>query len=198
MAMRALRFIWAGAGGLGLIALWAGYGLSRPALLHAGAACLGGMLVAMGIEAILGREYRTARMDVHLPHGGPYTFRGTAAVLKGAVFILLGISGLTAVLVRAAGREQAVLEHFLRRPGLALLGAGTLLISWGSARILGAVEWRASFGDLVRSLPERYSGLLMVLLGLGAASVGLWESIDPTAFDRLMAGLFGAGARLAQ
>ncbi len=196
--MRALRFIWFGMGALGLLAVWGGYALPHRTLTLLGAALLSGMLVAMGIEAIGKREYRTARVDVHLPHGGSFTFRGAAAILKGAAFILLGAAGFVAVLIVAAGQEQDALRLALRRPGLVLFGAGALLAGWGSARVLGAVEWRASWWELVRTLPERYSGLLMILAGLGAAGVGLWEILDPVAFDEWMAGILGPGARLAQ
>lgn len=196
--MRASTFLQIVLGFAGLLAVWAGYELSRPPLFGLGAVLLAGMMIAMGISAFRTREHQTARMSVNVPHGGPFTFRGTAAVLKGTVFILLGVAGLAAALTWTLEMEQAALHHLTRRPGLALLGVGALLASWGSARILGAVEWRASLGDILRTLPERYSGLLMVILGLGAASVGLWEILDPAAFDRLIAGIFGADARLAQ
>jgi len=162
------------------------------------AVLLAGMMIAMGIAAVRTREHQTARMSVNVPHGGPSTFRGKAAILKGTVFILLGIGGLAAVPIWALGMERAVLDDLARRPGLALVVAGALLAAWGSARIFGAVEWRASSGDFFRTLPERYSGLLMVLLGLGTAGIGLWEILDPAAFDRLIAGILGPDARLAR
>ena len=63
-------------GALGLLAVWGGHALPHRTLTLLGAGLLSGMLVVMGIEAI--------------PHGGPFTFRGAAAILKGAAFILLG------------------------------------------------------------------------------------------------------------
>lgn len=196
--MRTLTYLQIGLGSAGLLSVWAGHKLSRPSLYGLGIALLAGMMIAMGIAAVRTREHQTARMSVNLPHGGPFTFRGTAAVLKGAVFIVLGVAGLAAALTWTLGMEQAALHYLARRPGLALLGAGALLAGWGSARVLGAVEWRASPGEFLRTLPERYSGVLMILLGVGAAGIGLWEILDPSAFDRLVSGILGPGARLAR
>lgn len=196
--MHAFTFLQIGLGAAGLLAVWAGQEFSRPPLVALGMVLLAGWLITIGIAAIRRREYQTARMNVNPPYGGPVTFRGTAAVLKGAVFIVLGVGGFAATSLWALGMGEAALGYLVRRPGVALLGAGALLAGWGSARILGAVEWRTSSAEFLRTLPERYSGLLMVLLGLGAAAVGLWEILDPTAFDRLMAGIFGKNAALAR
>jgi len=179
-----------------LLAL-AGARLEREALTFLGLAVIGGVGVLIGLDTLRSRRLVTvSRSDRRASE----TWAGVAAVGQG---VAIGCTGLFLTAVSALallGAGHAAVRHVVRHPGVPLLAFAALCLAAATTTIAGSVEERQGSRRLVllnlatsRLLP----GLILVLLGLAAASLGLLEITSPATFDRLGGGflevLFAAG-----
>jgi hypothetical protein len=172
---------------LGILLALGGDRLSIPILTHAGIVCFGLSAMAIGWEAILTRHIVLGRRR----HGNRETYTGVAAIFQGVQFNLLGLFliGIAFLMYFNSGRE--VFMQMVRRPGLALVVFGGLCLMQAGITLVGAREWKEGPGWMVtlnlivsRLLP----GLILLGIGLGAAGLGMFESIAPRAFDEMGGG----------
>ena len=105
------------------------------------------------------------------------------------VFGFFLISAAVATYMRADVREY--LLQWVRRPGLPLVVLGILVLMQAFITISGSLEQRDGprreviFELLVgRTLP----GLFLVIIGLGALGLGMFEIVAPNAFDSMGGG----------
>lgn len=170
-------------GAAGLLLVFGGDRLSNPLLLNAGIACLGLLAMAVGWEAILGQ---------HIVVGGGRsgsrgTYVGMPAVFRGIQFNLFGFFLVAAAALtywNADGRGMFL--EMVRRPGLPLIVLGMLVLSQAAITLYGSLEMQQGSQQqvvlnllLFRLLP----GAILVLVGLGAVGLGLFEVLAPEAFD---------------
>jgi hypothetical protein len=179
-------------GVLGMLLVLGGDKLSIPALGYAGIACLGLTSMAIGWEAIFTQQIRLGRRR----HGNVQTYTGLAAILHGIQFNLMGLFLISiAVMTYFNANGRAVFLQMVRRPGLPLLVFGLLLLMQAVITLTGARElsqgprWIVIMNLLVsRLLP----GGILVVLGLGALSLGVFEIMAPKAFDEMGGGFLEA------
>lgn len=174
-------------GVLGILLALGGDRLSMPVLLYAGVACFGLASSAIGWEAIVTRQIRLGSRR----RGTRETYTGLAAVLHGIQFNLIGLFliGLSFSTYINNGRE--IVLQFIRRPGVPLLIFGALCLMQAVISLTGSHEQRqgprwAVAMNLVaaRLLP----GVMLIVIGVGAAWLGVFEIIAPQAFDEMGGG----------
>ena len=173
---------------LGILLVLGGDKLSIPALGYAGIACLGLTSMAMGWEAIFTRHIKFGRRR----HGNVQTYTGLAAILHGIQFNLMGLFLIgIAVMTYFNANGRAVFLQMVRRPGLPLIVFGLLLLMQAVTTLTGARElsqgprWIVIMNLLIsRLLP----GGILVVLGLGALWLGVFEIIAPDTFDEMGGG----------
>lgn len=174
-------------GVLGILLALGGDRLSMPILLYAGVACFGLASIAIGWEAIVTRQFRWGRRR----SGTRETYTGLAAVLHGVQFNLIGLFliGLSFSTYINNGRE--IFLQFVRRPGVPLLILGALCLMQAVISLTGSHEQRQGPRWMVamnlvaaRLLP----GIILIVIGVGAAWLGVFEIIAPEAFDEMGGG----------
>jgi len=168
----------------GLLLLIAADRFARPELIGPGLLLFAAGIFAAGADAIIRR--RTVERSRETT--AVQVFTGTAARLMGVGMLILacaiGVAGISFLL----GTEARVYDFLLRRPGFALVPAGLLFGVMGSARVLGARDWRTP-ARILATLPERFGGVLALLFGLALAGIGVFELLAPPAFDELVQSL---------
>jgi hypothetical protein len=169
---------------LAILLVLASNWLSMPFLLHAGMGSFGFAGLAIGSEAIL-----TQRISLKRRRGTRRTYTGTAAVLQGVQFNIIGLVliGL-ALALQFNINGRGLFLQIVRRPGLALVAFGLLLVAQSVITLIGAREHQGESvaGQLVlRFLP----GLILLLMGFAVTGLGLFEVVTPNAFDNMGGGL---------
>lgn len=182
------RTIQIGLGLLGLVLAFAGDKLSIPFFFYAGIACLGLTSMAIGWEGMI-----TQHMVIgSRRHGNRRTYMGIPAILQGVQFNLIGLFLVViAIMIYVKADGRAVFLNFVRRPGLPLIVFGGLLLMQAVITLTGSLEekegqrWVVILNLLIsRLLP----GGILVILGLGAIGLGLFEIVAPDTFDAMGGG----------
>ena len=172
---------------LGILLAFGGDGLSMPLLTNAGVVCFGLASMAVGWEAILTRHIVLGRRR----SGTRQTYTGIPAILQGIQFNLIGffLIAIAGMVHFDSGRE--IFLQFVRRPGLPLGVVGLLVLLQSLVMFLGYRElnegpgWTVTVNLLFsRMLP----GVILLVLGLVAAGLGLFEFVAPNAFDEMGGG----------
>jgi len=183
--------------GLAIIAFllaFLGDKLSSPALLYAGIAMFGVAAIVVGMEAMV-----TQRIVLSRNRNYSETYLGFAAYAQGVQFSIIGIFFIVAALAAYLDNGRDLFLHFVRRPWSVLVVFGVFCLMQAIIAIGGSVEQKqgSSFAvtlDLFvgRLLP----GVILIVIGLGALGLSLFEFVAPAQFDALGGGLlevmFGA------
>jgi len=177
-------------GVLGFLAVFAGDRFSMPVLFYGGIVCFGFLAMAIGWEGILTQQMVTGSRR----SGSRRTYTGLPAILQGIQFNLLGIFliGVSAMMyLNYQNTWREIFLLFVRRPGIPLLGFGVLMLMQAAINLIGSHELRQGERWLVilnllvsRLLP----GGILILLGLGALWLGVFEIIAPDSFDEMGGG----------
>ena len=161
--------------------------LSSPALLYAGIAMFGVTAIVVGMEAMLTRQIMLSRNRNYSE-----TYLGLAAYAQGVQFSIIGIFFIVAALAAYLDNGRDLFLHFVRRPWSVLVVFGVFCLMQAVIAIGGSVEQEqgtrfAVMLDLFvgRLLP----GVILIVIGLGALGLGLFEFIAPAQFDALGGGL---------
>jgi hypothetical protein len=174
-------------GALGILLAVGSDKLSMPTLAYGGVACFGFLSMAIGWEAIITRQLVIGSRR----RGTRETYTGIPAVLQGIQFNLIGLFliGISVLVYFNNGRE--VFLQFVRRPGIPLVVIGVLLLLQSLVMFLGYREINEGPGFMVTInliLSRMLPGVILLVLGLGAMGLGLFEIVAPTVFDNLSGG----------
>lgn len=175
-----------------LLAL-AGDKLSIPILFYVGISMFGVTAIVVGMEAMI-----TRRIVLYRHRNYSETYLGLAAYAQGVQFSLIGIFFIGASLAAYLDNGRDLFLHMVRRPWSALVVFGTFCLMQAVITVGGSVEqkqgtrWVVMLDFFVgRLLP----GIILIVIGLSALGLGLFEFIAPTQFDALGGGflevLFG-------
>ncbi len=180
----------------GILLMLGGDRLSMPIMSYGGVALMGMASMAIGLEAVVTR---------HIVVGSRYarsTYTGIAAIAQGIQFNVLGcfLLGVAVFAYLGVDSGRDIFLRFVRRPGLPILVFGLFCLLQAVIGISGSREdregerWIVIMNLLVsRLLP----GSILVLIGLGAVGLGLFEIVAPDAFDEMGGGflemLYGIG-----
>ena len=167
---------------LALLFVFAGDRLSIPLLSYTGIVCLGMAAMVAGWEAIVTRQVVVGRR-----RRGTYV--GTQAVFQGIQFNVFGfflISAAVSTYLQSNVREY--LLQWVRRPGLPLVVLGILVLMQAAITISGSLEQRdGQRGEVLFDLllERLLPGSFLVIIGLGALGLGLFEIFAPNVFDSM-------------
>lgn len=182
--------------GLAIIAgglAFAGDKLSVPSLQYAGIAFFGVAIILMGLESML-----TLRIIFYRQRNYSETFLGLAAYAQGVQFSLIGLFLIGASIAAYFNNGRDIFLYFVRRPWSVLVVFGVYCLMQAVITLGGSVEqkqgtrWIVVLDFLVgRLLP----GFILIVIGLSALGLGLFEFVAPAQFDALGGGflemLFG-------
>lgn len=173
---------------LGMLLILIGERLSMPILGNAGLVFLGLAALAIGWEAIITRQMKFGQRR----HGNVETYTGIPAILQGVQFNLIGLFliGITIMVYRNAD-GRAVFLQIVRRPGLSLIVFGALCLMQAVITLTGSHELRQGPRWVVvlnLAVSRLLPGIILVVIGVGATGLGLFEFVAPNAFDEMGGG----------
>ena len=176
---------------LGLLAIlfiFGGEKLSLPILSNAGLAFFGLTSMAIGWEAIITRQIVLGRRR----HGNRQTYTGLPAILQGVQFNLMGLFLVVlAFVIYFNVNGRAVVLEMVRHPGVPMILFGALLLMQAAITLAGARELREGPNWIVilnLTVSRLLPGVILVVLGIGAVGLGLFEIAAPDAFDQMGGG----------
>jgi hypothetical protein len=182
--------------GLAVVAFllaFAGDKLSIPIMLYSGIALFGVTAIVIGLEAML-----TQRIVLSRQRNYSETYLGFAAYAQGVQFSLIGLFFIVTSIAAYLDNGRDIFLHLVKRPWSVLVVFGTYCLMQAVIAIGGSVEqkegtrWVVMLDFFVgRLLP----GAILIVIGLGALGLGLFEFVAPAQFDALGGGflevLFG-------
>ena len=172
---------------------FAGDKLSIPIMLYSGIALFGVTAIVIGLEAML-----TQRIVLSRQRNYSETYLGFAAYAQGVQFSLIGLFFIVTSIAAYLDNGRDIFLHLVKRPWSVLVVFGTYCLMQAVIAIGGSVEqkegtrWVVMLDFFVgRLLP----GAILIVIGLGALGLGLFEFVAPAQFDALGGGflevLFG-------
>jgi hypothetical protein len=170
----------------GLLLVAGGDRLGSSALTQAGVFLLGGGLTLAGLGGVL-----TGRKPFSQQAATDHSPTGQVALFNGAVLMVFGVSVIAGAVLLLLRGEAGLIALLRMRPGLILVPLGAILLGKGGAQLLFVLQRGGSVRDRLLSLPPLLAGLIVGLLGLLALVMGLYETLDPSGFDRVVAANLG-------
>jgi len=172
-----------------LLAL-AGDKLSIPILLYTGISMFGVTAIVIGMEAMV-----TRRIVLYRRHNYSETYLGLAAYAQGVQFNIIGIFFIGASMAAYLDNGRDLFLHLVQHPWSVLMVFGTFCLMQAVIAVGGSVEqkqgtrWVVMLDFFVgRLLP----GVILIVIGLGALGLGLFEFVMPAQFDALGGGFLEA------
>ena len=168
----------------GIVGIIAGRFFGVPKGFDLGVFLIGAGLALGGLEALF-----TRRMAFRTYADQYEAYGGTPAVIVGLMALLVGAALIGCAYLLAEGVWHSTLGHLRQRPGPALIGAGVLAAGAGVLMMLNPRGRRGTWWTLLVRVPRWILGLVIVLAALAAIGLGIWECLEPQAYDRFVAKL---------
>jgi hypothetical protein len=176
--VRLIAFIEYAAVIIGVIAVIAGQFFALPKGLHLGVFLIGAGIALGGIEAIA-----TRRMCFRASEDAYEAYAGAPAMIVGMMALLVGAGVIATAYLLADGLWHTTVNYLARPPAPALHAAGLLLIGIGALMMLNPQGRRGLAWTLLVHLPMSLAGFILVAGGLAGIGLGVWEWLEPLAFD---------------
>ena len=176
--MRLIAFIEYSAVIIGVIAMFAGKFFALPTGFHFGVFMAGAGIALGGLEALA-----TRRMPFRPSDDAYEAYAGAPAVIVGLMALLIAAAIIGSAYLLADGRWHSAVNYLTRRPAPLLGAAGLLLIGIGVLMMLNPQGRRGWAWRLFVYVPRSLLGLIFVLGGLAGIALGVWEWLEPQAFD---------------
>lgn len=178
--MRLIAFVEYAAVLAGILAIVAGKFFALPDAFHLGVFLVGAGLALGGLEGVAAR-----RMPFRASHDAYEAYAGPPALIVGMMALLAGAAIIGSAHLLADGTWHATASRLMRRPAPLLAFAGLLLLGSGVLMLLnprGRTGWAWT---LLVYGPRALAGIVVAAAGLAGIGLGVWEWLDPQAFDRL-------------
>jgi len=177
---------------VGLALAFAGEKFSIELLTYGGISLFGVAAFLIGLEAAITQRIVLGRSRYN------ETYTGLSAYAQGIQFCMLGIFFIAVSIAAYFNTGDALFDYFVRRPGWLLITFGVYCLMQAVIAIAGYQEEKLGPRWIVimnlfasRLLP----GIILVVIGLGATGLGLFEVVAPALFDKMGGGflevLFG-------
>lgn len=169
---------------VGILAVIAGqfFGLAKGVQL-------GVFLIGLGI-AVGGLEGIFTRRLCFRPSEDAYEdYAGAPSVIVGLMALLVGAGVIAGAYVLADGQWSATVHGLTRRPAPVLIAAGALLIGIGVLMMLNPRGRVGLAWTLLVRAPRAPLGFVLVAGGIAGIGLGVWEWLEPLAFDRFVRNL---------
>lgn len=174
-------------GALGLLLALGGSRLPIPLLTYAGIACFGLASMAIGWEAMITRQFQLGSRW----RGTQETYTGLAAVLHGVQFNLIGLFLIGMSLSSYLDNGRAIVLQFVRRPGAPMLLFGAWCLMQAVISLAGSLEQRQGprwITIMNLAISRVLPGIILIVIGAGAAWLGVFEMVAPETFDEMGGG----------
>ena len=176
--MRLIAFIEFAAVIVGVIAMIAGQYFALPKGFHLGVFMTGAGIAIGGLEAVV-----TRRMCFRASEDAYETYAGAPAVIVGVMALLVGTGLIATAYLLADGLWHTTVNYLTRRPAPVLIAAGLLLIGIGALLMLNPQGRTGVVWTLLVRVPRSLAGIILVVGGLAGIGLGVWEWLEPRAFD---------------
>jgi hypothetical protein len=150
-----------------------------PKGIHLGLFLVGAGIALGGLESIFTRQmsFRVASLGTDRYAGGPALIWGWTLLIVGAT--LIGCAYLV-----EQGMWRTTVSYVMRRPGGLLALMGLVVAGIGALVVFNPRPHGIVWTLLVR-VPKTIVGIAIVIVGLAAVGLGIWETIDPPSFARV-------------
>lgn len=182
--MRFLAFFEYTAVFVGVIAMIAGHFFALPKGFYLGVFLIGAGIALGGFESVW-----TRRMCFRTSEDQYEAYAGTPAMIVGLMALIIGAGIVASAYLLNDGLWYSTVHYLTRRPALALAAAGLLLIGLGVLMMLNPRGRRGVWRMLLVRIPRGMLGFVVIVAGLTSIGLGVWEWLDPLAFDRFTSGL---------
>jgi hypothetical protein len=164
---------------VGVIAVIAGQVFALPKGVYLGVFLIGAGIALGGFESVWTRRmcFRTSEEQYE-------TYAGTPAMIVGLMALLIGLGIVASAYLLNDGQWYSTVHYLTRRPAPALVAAGLLLIGVGVLMMLNPRGRRGVWRTLLVRIPRGMLGFVVITAGLASICFGVWEWLEPAAFDR--------------
>jgi hypothetical protein len=164
---------------IGVIAIAAGTFFALPKGVYLGIFLIGAGIALGGFESVW-----TRRMCFRNSEDKWETYAGAPALIVGLMALLVGVAVIASAYLLADGQWYSTVGYLTRRPAPLLTAGGLLLIGTGVLMMLNPRGRRGAAWTLLVRIPRSLLGLVLVAAGLAGIGLGVWEWLEPVAFDR--------------
>jgi len=168
----------------GILGVLAGQFFGLPKGVYLGVFLVGAGIALGGLESLA-----TRRMCFRPSEDAYEAYAGAPSIIVGLMVLLVGAGIMAAAYLLADGQWHSTLNHLMRRPAPLLIAAGLLLVGIGVLMMLNPQGRRGTAWTLLVRVPRGLLGLLVIVGGLTGIALGVWEWLDPLAYDRFVAAL---------
>lgn len=164
---------------IGVAGMAAAHVYYLPKGVHLGLFLVGAGIALGGLESIF-----TRRMSFRFTSLGTDHYAGTPALIWGWTILLASATLIACAYLMEQGLWRATVSYLLRRPGglLSLMG---LVVAGAGALVVFTPRSHGIVWTLLVRVPKTLAGLAIVIAGLAAVCLGIWETIDPLSFARV-------------
>ena len=177
--MRLLAFFEYLAVFVGIIAVIAGKFFALPKGVYLGIFLIGAGIALGGFESVW-----TRRICFRNSEDKFEAYAGTPAMIVGLMALLVGGALIATAYLLADGLWYSTLHYLTRRPAPVLVAAGLLIIGTGVLMMLNPRGRRGVAWMLFVRIPRGTLGFVVIVAGLASIALGVWEWLEPLAFDR--------------
>jgi hypothetical protein len=168
----------------GVVAMIAGQFYALPKGFHLGVFLVGAGIALGGFESVL-----TRRMGFRPSEDGYEAYAGAPALIVGLMALVAGAAIFASAYLLADARWHSTVHYLTRRPAPALIAAGLLLVGTGVLMMFNPQGRTGLAWTVLVHLPLSVLGLALVAAGLAGIALGVWEWLEPRAFDSFTRGL---------
>jgi hypothetical protein len=169
---------------VGIIAIVAGTFFALSKGVHLGIFLIGAGIALGGFESV-----STRRMCFRNSEDKWEAYAGAPAMIVGLMALLIGGGLVACAYLLADGQWYSTVNYLTRRPAPLLAAGGLLVIGIGVLMMLNPRGRTGAAWVVFVRIPRWLLGLVLVAAGLAGIGLGVWEWLDPIAFDRFRRGL---------
>ncbi len=125
----------------------------------------------------------TRRMPFRTSDDTNEPYAGAPALIVALMALLVGAAVIASAYLLADGRWHTTVSYLTRRPAPLLIAAGFLVIGIGVLMMLNPRARRGWAWTLFVYIPRSLLGFIVVMAGLAGIALGVWEFLEPRAFD---------------
>ena len=170
---------------VGIIAMAAAKLFAIPKGFHLGLFLVGAGIALGGLESLVTRQ-----MSFRTSSEAGENYAGAPAVIWGCMALLVGAAVIASAYLMDAGLWRTTVNYLTRRPGPVMAGLGLVVAGAGALLVFNRSGRRGVWWMLLVRVPKTMVGLVLVVVGRAAVGLGVWEWLDPKAFDRIARGMW--------
>jgi hypothetical protein len=150
-----------------------------PKGIHLGLFLVGAGIALGGLESIFTRQ-----MSFRFTSLGTDHYAGGPALIWGWTLLIVGATLVGCAYLVEQGMWRTTVSYVMRRPGGLLALMGLVVAGFGALVVFNPRPHGIVWTLLVR-VPKTIVGVAIVIAGLAAVGLGIWETIDPASFARV-------------